>query len=246
MLAGPQGHLTLLAVTSERGSGAFRSAVISPHRAERALERAARLAEHARVPCTPELDPGGPPPQVILDRAAEHDLLALGAPWASWLGALLLDGVAEAALESFRTPTLAARTVPGAAARFGKRILVASDALEGSDELVELAGRLAQEREGQATLLHVAGVESHARPHRIQAQGERLQALLGERAHVLVELGDADEEIMRVASESSCSLIVMSSRRLGGLKALGSVSRRVSHKAHCSVLLMPPERLPSR
>jgi nucleotide-binding universal stress UspA family protein len=35
----------------------------------------------------------------------------------------------------------------------------------------------------------------------------------------------------------------MGSRRLEGLKALGSVSRRVVHEAHCSVMLMPPERL---
>ena len=37
--------------------------------------------------------------------------------------------------------------------------------------------------------------------------------------------------------------MVMGSRRLGGLKAIGSVSRRVAHDAHCSVLLVPPERL---
>jgi nucleotide-binding universal stress UspA family protein len=35
----------------------------------------------------------------------------------------------------------------------------------------------------------------------------------------------------------------MGSRRLEGLRAMGSVSRRVVHQAHCSVLLVPPETL---
>jgi len=245
-LAGPDGRLTLLAVTAERGSGVYSSAVISPQRAERFLESAKRIAERAGVRCEAVLDPTGPPPAVILARADEHDLLALGAPWASWLGAMLFDGVAEAALESFSTPMLAARIVAGGHERFGQRILVASDGLDGSDELVELAGRLAQGWDGRVTLAHVTGVESRARPHRIEAQGEQLHAALGERAEVRVEVGPADEAIMRVASEASCSLVLMSSHRLGGLAStLGSVSRRVVHKAHCSVLLVPPELLQS-
>jgi nucleotide-binding universal stress UspA family protein len=37
--------------------------------------------------------------------------------------------------------------------------------------------------------------------------------------------------------------VMMGSRRLGGLRAIGSVSRRVAHDAPCSVLLVPPEQL---
>lgn len=241
ILAGPQGHLTLLAVTAEHGSGPYRSAAISPSRAQRILDRASRLAEHAEVSCSTLLDPGGPPSQVILEHAADHDLLALGAPpWVSWVGALLLDGVAEDALGSFSMPTLAARAVPAGAHRFAHQILIASDGLDSSGELAELAAQLALSCGGRLTLVHVAGVESRARPHRIEAQGERLRALLGDSSEVRVEVGAADEAIMHVASEAGCSLILMSSRRRGGLASLGSVSRRVVHRAHCSVLLMPP------
>lgn len=242
-LAGAQGRLTLLAVTAEGGSGTFPAAAIGPDHAERILAHASRIADAAHVPSTQSLEHLGPPAQVILDRAAEHDLLALGAPWASWLGALLLDGVAEATLGELRTATLAARVLPGGGEGFAREILIASDGLDGSDQLVELAAQIAGEREAHATLLHLAGVESQARPHRIEAQGELLRAALGESAKVRVEVGDAHELILSVASEIGCSLVIMSSRRLGGLSALGSVSRRVVHKARCSVLLLPPELL---
>jgi nucleotide-binding universal stress UspA family protein len=91
-LAGPDGHLTLLAVTAVTGSGAYRSAAISPTRAKRLLDDAAGIAEAAGVPSTLVVDPASPPSQVILDRAAQHDLLAMGAPATSWLGGMLIGG----------------------------------------------------------------------------------------------------------------------------------------------------------
>jgi len=111
VLAGPHGHLTLLAVTAVTGAGAYRSAAISPPRAEHIMERAVEIAERLEVPCTAAIDPAGPPPRVILERAAEHELLALGAPSASWLGGELLDGVAHAALDSLSGPVLACHTL---------------------------------------------------------------------------------------------------------------------------------------
>ncbi|HYM54943.1 MAG TPA: universal stress protein, partial [Solirubrobacteraceae bacterium] len=111
-LAGPQGHLTLLAVTAVTGAGAYRNAAISPSRAERILDRAAQIAEDAQVPATVVIDPAGPPSHAILDRAAEHDLLALGAPVSSLVGGLFIDGVAVSALGSVTTPLLSARSLP--------------------------------------------------------------------------------------------------------------------------------------
>ena len=128
ILAGPSGHLTMLAVTAVKGSGAYRSAAIGPERAERIVERAGHLADVAGVPCTKQIDPAGPPAEVIVERAADHDLLAIGAPGTSWLGGRLVDGVAGVAL-TIDKPLLAARSTPGGEERFPKRILVASDGL---------------------------------------------------------------------------------------------------------------------
>jgi nucleotide-binding universal stress UspA family protein len=49
--------------------------------------------------------------------------------------------------------------------------------------------------------------------------------------------------ILERAKAEDVSLIVIGTRRRAGLSALGSVSRRVIHKAPCSVLVVPPEQV---
>jgi nucleotide-binding universal stress UspA family protein len=186
------------------------------------------------------VDPRGPAPRVVLEHATEHDLLALGAPAASWLAGRLADGVTAAAVKDLRTPVLACRRLTPGEQRFAERILVASDGLEGSDELIELARRLAAERDGSVVLLHVTGVESRVASHSIESQAKRLGDLIKDSSDVRVEVGDAAEAIVLAADEADASLILMGSRRLKGLRAIGSVSRRVVREAHCSVLLAPP------
>ncbi|MGA2319208.1 MAG: universal stress protein [Solirubrobacteraceae bacterium] len=239
-LAGQGGHLTLLAVTAESGSGDYASAAISPSRVKRVLEHAERIAEEAGVASTTAVDPAGPPVKVILERATAHDLLAIGAPATSWLAGMLVGGVAAAALSQFTTPMLVVRPSSGASLR-GRRILVASDGQEGSDRVVELAGRLGLSQGASVTLLHALGRESAARPHRIQSQAKTLKLILGDACEALVEPGAATDVLLEVAKRSKAAMVVMGSRRLGGLRAIGSVSRRAVHEAPCSVLLLPPE-----
>jgi nucleotide-binding universal stress UspA family protein len=240
VLAGPAGHLTMLAVSAVSGSGAYRTAAIGPERAERIVERAGRLAERAGVPCTKEVDPAGPPVDVIIARAAEHDLLALGAPGTSWLGGRLVDGVAGAALSLDTPPLLAARSTPGGEDRFPKRMLIASDGLDGSDELVELAIRLARAHGATLALVHVEGSEEHAHPTRVHDQAQRILGALPGSPAARIDVGSPVDAIVAGAAATEASLIIMGTRRATGLAALGSVSRRVLHDAHCSVLLATP------
>ena len=90
-------------MTAVAGAGVYQTAAISPAHAKRLLEHAAGLAAKAGVPSTLVVDPASPPSQVILERAAQHDLLAMGAPAMSWLGGMLIGGVTVAALGSFST-----------------------------------------------------------------------------------------------------------------------------------------------
>jgi nucleotide-binding universal stress UspA family protein len=242
VFAGPTGRLTLMAVTAVAGAGAYRSAAIDPKRVGWILDRAAQIAERAGVDCERVVDPGGPPSAEILRAASAHELLALGAPAMSWLGGALVGDVAFETMKSFTTPLLMARP-PEAARPFAERILVASDGLEESDRVVELAGRLAFELGSTVVLVH-GGADSPEQPARLQAQAHELELLLPARSEALLEPADAREAILDVARSREASLIVIGSRRRSSEHPLGSVSRRVVHDAPCSVLLVPPEDPP--
>jgi nucleotide-binding universal stress UspA family protein len=187
---------------------------------------------------------------VILDWSARYDLLALGAPESSWPGTWLSVGVGNKAIEGFTTPLLVARPL-AAERRFTDRIVVASDGLEASQAVVDLAARLAHDNGSNVTLVHALGRESplkHGRSrgqeHALEEQGETLtRTLASGTSEVLVESGRAADVIKSAAAAADASLVVMGSRRLDGLRAMGSVSRRVVHQARCSVLLFPPEML---
>lgn len=241
-LSGPNGHLTLLEVTSFDAEGSYRSPAIAPLKAKDILDQAAALAKAAGVSTSSEVDPASPPSRVVLDWAAERDLLAIGAPATSWFGGMFLGGVAVGAEESFTTPMLVARTT-GAEPPFASKILIASDGLPGSDELVELGGSLARAHGASVVLLHAIGLESKARRRRVEGQARSLDLDIEDASQVRLERGNARSMIVETASAVGASLIVMGSRRLWGVRVVGSVSRRVVHRGHCSVLLIPPERL---
>jgi nucleotide-binding universal stress UspA family protein len=172
-LSGPGGHITLLAVTSFRSAGASRSPAIGPLRVKEILDRACQIAEDAGVRSTVEVDPAAPPAEVILEWAAEHDMLAMGAPTTAWPAEMFGGGPTASAVSALDTPLLAARPLPGDAP-WGGPIVVASDGLDGSDRLVELATELGREQAVDVHLLHAAGRMSRRRSERIAAQGQAL------------------------------------------------------------------------
>jgi nucleotide-binding universal stress UspA family protein len=239
ILAGSSGHLTMLAVTAISGSGAYKTAAIGAERAERILDRAAHLAERAGVRCATEIDPAGPPAEVILQRAEGHDMLAIGAPATSWFGGRVVEGVGGALLK-LGSPLLVARSTPGGEERFAQRITVASDGLDGSDEVVELAIRLARGVGASLTIVHAEGSEDRVHPMRVGEQGARIQDELPGSPDARIDIGSPVDAVVEGAAATDSSLIVMGSTKAKGLAAIGSVSRRVLHDAHCSVLLVTP------
>jgi nucleotide-binding universal stress UspA family protein len=238
-LAGPDGHLTLLVVTAVKGSGPYAMAAISPSRVKQVLGSAKRIADDAGVPSTAVVDPGGPPDKVILERATQYDLLAIGAPATSWLGGMLIGGVTAAALSRLTTPMLVVRR-PFAGSLRDRQILVASDGEDGSDQLVKLAGRLGQSQGAQVTLVNALGAESKLNPRGIQAQVRALKRTLPNAGEPYIEPGKAWDVILNAAKGKKAALVVIGSRRMGGVRAFGSVSRRVVHDVPCSVLVVPP------
>ena len=77
-------------------------------------------------------------------------------------------------------------------------------------------------------------------PRAIQAQARRLREELGDAGEPCIEPGRPRDVILAAAERADAALIVLGSRRLTGLRALGSVSRHIVHEAPCSVLVVPP------
>ena len=243
-LVGPGGHLTLLLCTAYRQEWQLRSPAIGPLEASEIVSQAEAAAAAAGVSASVEVDPEGSPGELIVRRAAEHGLLALGAPATmTWLGAMFRDSVTAIAEESLAVPVLVSRLTPSWSGRSPRSVLVASDGLDSSDGLVQLAGLLAREQGAETALVHALGSESRMHPHRIRRQAKELGSVTGTPSELVVESGAPREVIVAAARELDAGLIVMSSRRLAGLRTVGSVSRPVVAHAHCSVLLVPPEML---
>lgn len=244
-LVGPGGHLTLLLCTAYRHEWQLRSPAIGPLQASEIVSQAEAAAGDAGVSSTSvEVDPEGSPGELIVRRSAEHGLLALGAPaTVTWLGAMFRESVTAVAEESLAVPVLVSRLSPSWSGQSPRSILVASDGLDSSDGLVELAGLLARAQGAETALVHALGGESRMHPHRIRRQAKQLGSVTGTPSELVVESGPPREVIVAAARELDAGLIVMSSRRLAGLRTVGSVSRPVVAHAHCSVLLVPPEML---
>jgi nucleotide-binding universal stress UspA family protein len=98
------------------------------------------------------------------------------------------------------------------------------------------------------TLVHALGREpvKRGRPRErertLEKQEQRLARTRAEgTSELVIKPGRAAGVIVSAAATADASLVVMGSRRLDGLRAMGSVSRRVAHQAPCSVLLVPPD-----
>jgi nucleotide-binding universal stress UspA family protein len=161
-------------------------------------------------------------------------------------------GVGDKAIGGFSNSLLVARPLAGDR-RLGDRIVVASDGLEASNALVDLAGRLAHPHGSNVTLVHAVGREPLKggrlleQERTLEEQEKTLARASGPgTSELLIKPGRAAAVIVSAAVTAGASLVVTGSRRLNGLRAMGSVSRRVAHQAPCSVLLMPPETLTDR
>lgn len=241
-LTAPDGHLTLLSASAQSGAGRYHGSTLAPARARRTLDYAARLARELGAQCDTELASDSSELNMVLARAARHRLLAVGAPSLSRLGELFVGSIATEAAHALPCALLVARRPP-AGARFDERILVATDALEHSDELLDFAVALARARDAALIMFHAPGAESGARPTKLANQVERVIAGLNDRASVRIEPGRAHRRMVDTANAERATLIVLASRRATGLRALGSVSERIVHDARCSVLVLRPEDL---
>jgi nucleotide-binding universal stress UspA family protein len=234
-LAASGARLTILACEDERGGGLWASAAMNPARAHRRLRRAAGRARTAGFEAETVLEPKGSVVDQVFEHAADHRLLALGAPvFPRWAG-LLVGGVTSKALHQLPSSLLIARAQPLAT---GEQVLLAIDGPQNTPGLIDAAAYAARRLDRGVLMVHALVGESRSAPHHLDAQHERLAKALGRKPELVVAPDDPVDLIARVARERGISLIVMGSRRVGGLRALGSVTEKAAYRTNCSILVV--------
>lgn len=240
-LAGRHADLELLAVTSVEGFGPTEMSELGPERAQQALVRAAELARDAGGRPATTLLHSADATETLLEASASCDLVAIGARGSSRLAEILLGGRATALVHRAHAPVLVARPL-AADVSFPGLILVASDGSDCSARAVEIAGEIAARHASRIVHLHVQvhDRETPAEREALARETVRLTELAQTEPVAMTEAGDATETICEVAERLLPGLLIVGSRGLGGVKALGSVSEVVAHRVRCSVLVVRP------
>jgi nucleotide-binding universal stress UspA family protein len=236
-LSGRSTALVFVCVREESGAGASHGATISAERADSVLEAAVKAAREADVDAAAEILPGHDPRKVLLDEASRSDLLVVASHGTSRAGGIVLGSTASAAVHRSAVPVLVARRPPQEP--FPGRVLVASDGSADAQRAVELAARIGHRHRASVDLISVDPTP-HGDAKRIAVDAVALTAELGVEPTVIRTAGHPAERILETALADGAGLIVLGSRGLTGLRALGSVSERVAHRAPCSVLVARP------
>lgn len=161
----------------------------------------------------------------------EADLVCVGASGMSRPAGIVFGSVATAMAHHAPCPVLVAR----ADRDFPSVILHADDGSPESLAAARVAARLATRR-NPSTLVTLRVGEGHG--DGVSGEAAEIIAAAGVEPVSKAEPGSPHRKIVEVANEIGASLIVMGSRGQTGLRALGSVSEHVTHRAECSVLVV--------
>jgi nucleotide-binding universal stress UspA family protein len=218
-----QGELQLVSVANlaqaaQAGMAATHAAVLLKQDATEALARAREVA-----PSASERLVNGAPSDVLLREAEEASLVAVGTHGHGRARGLLLGTVASRMLRDAPCSVLIARAAREPDA-WPRSVVVGVDGSAESAAAMRVA-RLIAEQFG-AALRAVASSKD-------QLDAEAIRAIAPE----LEEEPEHPVEVLVRASDSA-DMILVGSRGLHGLKALGSVSERVAHQARASVLVV--------
>lgn len=229
LLAGPSGRLTYM--------GVYDPPTVSRRHVTEALASAKHVADGLGASRrAAEVVQARDPASALIDAAAGYDLLVVGPSPASRAQGITFGRVATVAAHTSPVPVLVARRCPKGV-EFASRILLASDGSDCSRTAAELTARIAAAFQSEVTALHVAGRGDAERRHELAVEAADIVRDLDVDPVVMDTDLSVHEAISQVAEHERTTLLVVGSRGLSGLKALGSVSERVAHTAPCSVLI---------
>jgi nucleotide-binding universal stress UspA family protein len=230
VLLSPTGTLQAVTVLEDylaasTGFDARRVAVDMAREAERTREDAEALLE-GRASCEARVVRGRPHSALTaLCQSKQATLVAVGGRHRSRTTGILLGGVATSLLHDAPCSVLLARPKWGELWK-PQRILVGIDGSEQSLAALATADEIAERLDSAVTVLAATGGkriepdQDWAKRVGKWAPGHPVVALLDQAIHA--------------------DLVIVGSRGLHGLRALGSVSERIAHRAQCSVLVARP------
>lgn len=161
-------------------------------------------------------------------KRAQATLLAIGAPEHRRIEEIVLGGVGGELLHQAPCSMLLARPAPDVPS-FPRSIVVGIDGSDQAERAYQLAAKLATRF--HSTLQGVVALGGkHVDVDDVQQRHPEVEAATPAPVPALIE------------AAACADLLIVGSRGLHGLRALGSVSERVAHDASCSVLVVrtPP------
>ena len=174
---------------------------------------------------------GSPGPGLLeAARARRADLLSVGTHGGSRAAGILLGSVATLVLHEAPCSVLIARPSTEDDAAFPRSICVGVDGSPSSARAAEVARRLAQDFDAPLAVIAACG---EVKIDLDELRSVEPAATLDHRPPV--------EALVERAAEGDADLLVVGSRGMHGMAALGSVSERVAHRAGCSVLVVRDE-----
>jgi nucleotide-binding universal stress UspA family protein len=209
-----------LAQAAQAGMAATHAAELLEQDATEALARARKVA-----PSATERVVNGDPSDVLLREAERASLIAVGTHGHGRARGLLLGTVASRVLRDAPSSVLIARAASDPEG-WPRSVVVGVDGSAEAAAAMSVA-RLIADRFG-AAVRAVASTKD-------QLDAEATRAIAPE----LEEEPERPVDALVRASDSA-DMILVGSRGLHGLKALGSVSERVAHQARASVLVVRP------
>lgn len=168
----------------------------------------------------------GTPVQLLLGELERSGatVLVVGSHGHSRTAEIVLGGVTGELLHTAACSVLVARPVASPEA-FPQALVVGVDGSPGSERALAVAEQLARRFRAPLRILTALGGKGVDR--------ERVHAIAPR-----VEEVDARPVEALTAAAADADLLVVGSRGLHGVRALGSVSERVAHRAGCSVLVV--------
>lgn len=238
-LSGADGAIRFVAIHHTQGVGLNEVSTLSERRALEALEDAERMARGKELEASYSLIPGTRVSEALRAEAAGRDLLVIGSQGGSRAGGIMLGRTVTQMAHRCEQPLLISRRTVDHHG-FPESVLLATDGSDGSWAAARVVAHLAAHRKVEVHVVYVPEDGGLDADRQVWEQLMLIAGAAGRPPGFQDSRGAVPERICQAARARQSSLLVIGRRGLSGVRALGSVSERVAHRASCSVLLVPP------